>query len=119
MMFETLENCGKCRDEFITDIEKLCAECPIQNHVKSEKENMIKKFNVLKSVETTEALKEYINEKKVKYRTEIEKMINYESLNNYEDPEVRLRPNRVSVVVTFKEQIKYYNEQIDLRRKMN
>jgi hypothetical protein len=114
MIFETLENCGKCRDEFITNVEKLCVECPIQNHVRSEKENMVNKFNLLKSIETVEVLKEYINEKKVKYRTAIEEQINWEHLNHKDDPQIKYRPDRISIVVTYIEQMKYFNEQLDL-----
>ena len=111
-MFETLENCGKCCNEFITDIEMLCTECPIHKHVEDEIENMANKYNVLKSVETNEALREYINEKKVNYRAKIEEQINWEHLNKEDDPQIKYRPNRISVVVTFKEQIKYYNTQL-------
>jgi hypothetical protein len=114
MIFETLENCGKCRDEFIKNVEKLCVECPIQNHVRSEKENMVNKFNLLKSIETVEVLKEYINEKKVKFRTAIEEQINWEHLNHKDDPQIKYRPNRISIVVTYIEQMKYFNEQLDL-----
>jgi hypothetical protein len=117
--FETLENCGKCRDEFITNIEDLCTECPIRKDVEKTKVNLNKKFTLFKSIESVETIKEYIKDKIKEGREKIEKQINWEHRNTDEDAQVRLRPNRISIVVDWVTVVKFYSEQLELIEREN
>jgi hypothetical protein len=116
MMFKTLSDCGKCESEFITDEKDLCTNCPIKPFVTTQKDDLIVKFNTLKEVEGAETLSSYLDGKITECRKKIEDQFNFESREK-QNPQTKFRPNRISVVLSFKECIKFYSEQLELLNK--
>jgi hypothetical protein len=116
MMFETLSDCGKCEKEFITDEKDLCTNCPIKPVVKTQKDDLVKKFNTLKEVEGAKTLSSYLEGRITECRKKIEDKFNFESRER-QNPQTKFRPNRISVVLSFKEYIKFYSQQLELLNK--
>jgi predicted transcriptional regulator len=112
MLLKSLEHCNKCRDEFITDIDNLCNECPIHQQISDVRKNMIDKFAVLKEVESRETIVEYLKGNITEGRAKIVQQFNWESVNK-DDPQIKYRPNRISIVLSSKDCTKYYSEQLN------
>ncbi len=107
---DMMVDCEKCNKLFITEIKDLCSNCSIHRQVSDVRENMILKFETLSSTNNKSALIDYLKEKIDKGNKIIIDTIDGDSLHaddNY-------RKNRVAIILSWKDCVKYYSEQLDL-----
>jgi hypothetical protein len=98
-----------CNQHFITEITDLCDACSIHEKVKSVRGNMISKYEFLAKNNTRDFLNDYLKDKIKIANEKIEKMFNTENTNGNLH-----RSGRVSILLSYKDCLKYYNEQFKL-----
>jgi hypothetical protein len=102
--------CDKCTNEFITDIDTLCDNCPILNKVKEVATEMIVLTENLKAVNNNDYLIDYYKEKIKKGNSIIEDMVN----GDFKHTGDNFRQNRIALLLSWKDSVKYYTEQLQL-----
>jgi|GEM_PF-6274820 hypothetical protein len=103
------KNEKKCSLHFITEITDLCATCSIREKVKSVRDNMISKYEFLAKNNTKDFLNDYLKNNIITANNKIENIFNKENtVGNLH------RSGRVSILLSYKDCLKYYNEQQEL-----
>lgn len=104
----------KCKEYFITDINDLCDTCPQRAKIESVRNTMILRFETLKSVNSKEKTIEYLNERIDNANKSIIDLINKENTGGAE-----YRENRVGMLLSYKDCLLYYNEQLKIIQQEN
>ena len=99
----------KCKEYFIRDLNDLCRTCFARTKVENIRANMIMKFEIIQSVTTKDTLISHLNENIIEATKNIEEVINHE---NSGDP--MYRENRVCLLISWKDCLQYYNEQLSI-----
>ena len=105
---EQILECDKCNVELITDVKNLCKVCDILNKIKEVRDIMILTFENLKEVNNNDFLIEFINQKLEKGNGILRDMISKDSEHKGD----RFVKNRISLILSWKDCVKYYSEQL-------
>ena len=99
----------KCKEKFITDINELCETCFIHKKIDDVRLNMIRKYELIEQNNSKDFIENYLKEKIQTANKKIENVCDAENKGGS-----LYRENRVSLLLSWKDCLKYYNEQLTI-----
>ncbi len=99
----------KCHENFITDINELCNECPIREKINRGRTNTIKECELIKSANTKELYIDYLRNQITKANQVIERI----AKRVIKLKEEAYKEKESALFLSWQDCISYYNEQIE------
>lgn len=97
----------KCKEKLLTDINDLCQSCFLHKKINSVRKNMIRKYELLEQNNTAEFLENFLRGKIQLANQKIENMFNMENTSSSV-----YRENRVGILLSWKDCLKYYSDKL-------